>query len=98
MSREDSIRVLREHADEIRALGVARLALFGSLARGEERPESDVDVVVDIEAGRKFSLIDLAGLHVLLSDLFGRETDVVIRKNLRPHMREAVEADAVPVF
>ena len=98
MSREDAIRILREHADEIRALGVDRLALFGSFARGEERSESDVDVVVDIEPGRKFSLTDLAGLHVFLSDLFGRETDVVIRKNLRPRMREAVEADTVPVF
>ena len=78
--------------------GPARAVRLARPRRGEERPESDVDVVVDIEAGRKFSLIDLAGLHVFLSDLFGRETDVVIRKNLRPHMREAVEADAVPVF
>lgn len=98
MTRDDAIRVVQEHADQIRARGVARLDLFGSLARGEGGPDSDIDVVVDIEPGRKFSLIDLAGLQVHLSDLFGRRTDVVIRKNLRPRMRAVVEADAVPVL
>jgi predicted nucleotidyltransferase len=54
-----------------RALGVTRLWLFGSLARGDARPDSDVDVLSDIIPGRKFSLLDLAEVRIALCDLLG---------------------------
>ncbi len=71
MNRDEAIGILKDHEGEIRARGVTRLALFGSIVRNEARPDSDVDVVVDIEHGRKFSLIDHASLRVLLCDIFG---------------------------
>jgi len=49
MTRDDVIGKLREHMPEIRGFGVSRLALFGSLARVEERPDSDVDILVEFE-------------------------------------------------
>jgi hypothetical protein len=98
MTRNEAIAILRSHADEIRARGVTRLALFGSTARGEAGPASDIDVVVDIEANRKFSLFDLASLRVLLCDLVGRETDVVIREDLHPDFRERIARDSVRVI
>lgn len=51
MVRDDAIRILGEHAEEIRAKGVTRLALFGSTARNEARASSDIDVLVDIDEG-----------------------------------------------
>ncbi len=98
MTRNEAIAILRAHADEIRARGVTRLALFGSTARGEAGPQSDLDVVVDIEPDRKFSLLDLASLRVLLCDIVGRETDVVIREDLRPAFRDRIARDSVPVI
>lgn len=98
MTRNEAIAALRAHADEIRARGITRLALFGSTARGEAGPASDIDVVVDIEPGRKFSLIDLASLRVMLCDIVGRDTDVVIREDLRPPFRERIARESVPVI
>jgi hypothetical protein len=98
MTRNEAIAILRAHADEIRARGVTRLALFGSTARGEAGPESDLDVVVDIAPERKFSLLDLASLRVLLCDIVGQEADVVIREDLRPAFRERIARDSVPVI
>lgn len=98
MTRDEAIAVLRKHVDEIRARGVTRLALFSSIARGEAGPESDLDVVVDIEPKRKFSLLDLASLRALLCDLVGRETNVVIREDLRPAFRERIARESVPVI
>ena len=74
------------------------MALFGSLAREEEGEDSDVDVVVDIDPERIFSLIDLADLRLYLCDVFGRETDVVIRGDLRAKFRDRIAADEVAVF
>lgn len=98
MNREQAIEILRRNEREIRTRGVVRLALFGSTVRENARPDSDVDVVVDIEPGRKFSLIDLASLRVFLCEIFDRETDVVVREDLRPKFREAVDREALQVL
>jgi predicted nucleotidyltransferase len=55
-------------------------------------------VVVEIAPGRKFSLIDLASLRVLLCDLVGREADVVVEEDLRPRFREEIARERVEVF
>lgn len=98
MTRDQAIQIMREHADEIRARGVTHLALFGSIARDEARPDSDIDVVVDIDPARKFSIFDLCGLRLYLCDTFGVETDVVIRKDLKPRFRTRIAADEVRVL
>ena len=98
MLRDRIIDVLRAHADEIKALGVEHLALFGSVARGDAGPNSDVDVVVDVTPGRKFSLIDLAGVRLFVCDILERETDVVVDQDLRARFRERIGRDRVQVF
>ena len=77
----------------MRACGVVGAALFGSAARGEAGPESDIDIVIDLAPGRKFSLIDLGGLRVRLCDWFGREADVLLREDLEQRFRARIERD-----
>ncbi len=98
MNCQRIIELAKEHEGEIRRRGVTRLALFGSMARGDARDDSDVDVVVEIEPGRKFSVIDHASLRVSLCDIFQRETDVVVGRALRPGFRDTVARESIQVF
>jgi len=97
--RERVLRVLRAHEAEIRAQGVTRLRLFGSMARAEAGPGSDVDLIADIDRATRFSLIDLVGLQSYLADLVGRDVDVgTTVAKMRPRMRQRFEAEAIEVF
>jgi predicted nucleotidyltransferase len=97
--RERVLRILRAREPELRARGVARLRLFGSMARGEAGPESDIDLVAEIDRSVKFSLIDHVGLEQDLTDLLGRAVEISTAPwKMRPRMRARVEADAIEVF
>ena len=97
--RERVVTLLRAREAELRALGITRLRLFGSMARGEAGPESDVDLIAEIARGAKFSLIDLVGLQHDLGELIGREVEIATAaEKMRPRMRRRVEADAIEVF
>lgn len=96
--RRRIIEALKVHEAELRARGVTSLALFGSIARGDGRVLSDVDLLVQIDLAQAFSLVDLAGLKRYLRDLVGRTADVTIKDNLRPFLRDAILADCVPVY
>lgn len=78
--------ILREH-------GVVRASVFGSLARGEAEPESDVDFLVAFEEGR--SLLDLSALRIDLMNALGREVDVVTPKGLHPKMKDRILSEQV---
>ena len=76
-----------------------RLRLSGSVARGEAGPESDVDLLAEIDHSTKFSLLDLVGLQFDLADLIGRKVEIATAaEKMRPRMRCRVEADAIEVF
>jgi uncharacterized protein len=96
--RERVLRTIREHETALRRLGVANLWLFGSLARGDARPDSDVDVMIAIPRGRKFSLFDLGEVRVELCELLDREAEVVIEEDLLPAFRSDIALDLVQVF
>jgi uncharacterized protein len=91
--------LLREKREEILRIAARRGAhnvrLFGSVARGQNDSESDVDFLVDMEPGR--SLLDLGGLWSDLNDLLGMKVDVVTEKGLRKRIRERVLKEAVPL-
>lgn len=84
--------------EELRRRGVVSLALFGSVARGEASPESDVDILIDIAPGYPFSLVDLTSLKNFLSDRLGREADLVTREGLDIAIREQVLRESKQVF
>ena len=96
--RERVLRVIRAHEARLRALGASRLWLFGSLARGEAGAESDVDVMIAIPPGRKFSLFDLGELRVELCELLGRNVDVVVEEDLLPGFRSDIARDLAEAF
>ena len=75
--------------------GAYNVRIFGSVARGEARPDSDIDFLVELEPGR--SLFDLGGLLYEIRSLLGVEVDVVTEKGLRTRIRERVLRDAVPL-
>jgi hypothetical protein len=95
----DTRTILQTHRDDILSVaarhGARNVRVFGSVARGEARPDSDVDILVDMEPGR--SLFDLGGLLYDLQTLLGVEVDVVTEKGLRPRIRAQVIREAVPL-
>lgn len=82
----------------LRERGLAALALFGSTARGTARPDSDVDVLIDIAPDVRFSLVDLVSVKDFLEDRLGRTVDVVTREGLDPGIRDRVIREARAVF
>lgn len=80
-----------------RRFGVARLDVFGSVARGEAGPGSDVDLLYELAQGRSLGW-EIEDLSQDLADLFGRPVDLVSRKALHPLIRDQVLADAEPFY
>ncbi len=89
---------LRRREAELRARGVASLSVFGSVARGEARPDSDIDLAVTFEPAARVSLTGLAALRADLAEVLGAPADLVEWQSLRPHIREAAQREAVRVF
>ena len=83
--RKDLEKVLREHQASLRALGVKRLGVFGSFARGQQRKDSDVDLLVEFEDGAK-TFDHFMDLALLLDDLLGRKVELVTREALSPYI------------
>ncbi len=97
MTRDETIALLRRHADDIRGFAVTGLYLFGSTARGEAGPASDVDLFIDYDE-EEFDFVRLIRLQEYLSDLLGRKVDLMTRRGLHPLIRDDVVAEAVAVF
>jgi predicted nucleotidyltransferase len=96
--RERVLGVLRRHEVELRARGVTRLALFGSTARGDLGPKSDVDLLIEVDAASRFGLFAFLDLKNHLAGLLGRPVDLAFPDAMRPRLRAAVLRDAVEVF
>ena len=74
---EQVIAPLRGHARELRASGVARLSLFGSTARGDERPDSDIDLLAAFDHTRPLSILAVAGIERQISQTLSRPVELV---------------------
>jgi len=98
MTRDEAAFELARRADDLRARGAQAAYLFGSTARNEATNVSDIDVFIDIAPGRKFSLIDLAGMRSYLVEQLGVEIDLTTRKGLHPKLRAQIEGEAIKVF
>jgi len=92
------LRVLRAHAQPLQQRGLAGLWVFGSVARGDARADSDVDLMAEFAPGVQMSLVGLASLRAELSDLLHAPADLVERSTLRPAVRAAANREAVRVW
>lgn len=98
-TRETSVAAIRravgEQKHELERLGVVSLAVFGSVARDEATPESDIDILVEFRGAA--TLAGYMDLKYMLERLFGRRVDLVTRNGLRERLRPAVEKDLIRV-
>jgi predicted nucleotidyltransferase len=100
MRRSEAIALLLSHADDLRAAGVAHVSLFGSLARDQLGPRSDIDLVLDGPADRPMTLSGMARAEALLEGLFRRSVDLTARQGLddAPAFRRRIADDLIDVF
>lgn len=89
---------LRSHEDELRKAGIERLYLFGSIARGEAQPSSDVDLFYEPSPTAKIGLVSLQRIIRRIEDILGLKTDLVPGDSFRRSVRANVERDAIQVF
>ena len=97
MTTERALAILRHHERDLRARGVRRAALFGSVARGENRPDSDLDIMIEVEPLARIGVFEHAALKEYIAALFDGPVDVVSRENLKPFVRPAT-VDAIHAF
>ena len=95
MQREEVLRILREHRGELDAYHVRSLALFGSMARNEAGPDSDVDLLVEFNEDP--SLLGFIHLEHELGDLLGIKVDLVLKRALKPGIDRRVLAELISV-
>lgn len=98
MDRHAALTILRSHEAELRSRGVRHAALFGSVARGESHPGSDLDVMIDIDARTVGGVYSYVGLCHFIDELFPIPVDVANRASLKDRVRERAEYDALVAF
>jgi uncharacterized protein len=98
IDREEIIATLLAHQAELVRRGVRHAALFGSLARGESKRTSDIDILIELDPQAPIGLFEYVGITQCLADLFPVPVDVANRSSLKPLVRPSVERDALYAF
>ncbi len=93
MRRDEVLAILRANRRELAGLGVKSLALFGSTARDQAGPRSDIDLLVEIE--RPMGLFKFLDIKDYLERILGRHVDLVTREALKPQLRDRILAEAM---
>jgi uncharacterized protein len=98
MDKQQILDCLRENELALRKRGVTHAALFGSRARSDDRPDSDIDILIDLAPEAPVGVWEYSGLKTYIANLFEGPVDVVSLETLKPHIRPAATADAVYAF
>ena len=98
MKRSEAIETLRRSEPALRQRGVKHAALFGSVARGDDRPDSDIDIMIEVDPDARITVFDYLDLKEYIADLFDGPVDVVNRESLKPYVRPDATADAIYSF
>jgi len=92
------LQTLRAHESDLRQLGVAHAAVFGSVARGEAGADSDIDVLVELDESRPLGIFEYARMKLYINELFDGSSDVVNRRTIKPLLRANILHDTVDAF
>ena len=95
MNKSEVIKKLASFEDELKKFSVKDLYLFGSYAREEAGKQSDLDILVEFEAGAQIGLFEVSRLRRQLSELLGKEVDLVTPDAIRPEMKDQILREAV---
>ena len=98
MKLEEALQTLRKAEAELRAKGLVHAGIFGSTARGDQRADSDIDVIVDFDPSARITVYDYVGIKEDIAGLFEHPVDVIDRRGLKPHLRQPVARDLVYAF
>jgi predicted nucleotidyltransferase len=98
MTRQEILDLLRERQAELKQRGVVHVAIFGSRARGDGRPDSDTDLLIDFDATAEISLFDYVAIKRYLANLIPGDVDVIDRAGLKKALQANVVREAVYAF
>ncbi len=98
MNKEEVIDKLREHDPELKAAGIVRLAVFGSVARGNNSPQSDVDLLADFDETKRYTLLTMGRLENWLAGLLGTRVDLSSPEWLTESVKSQALREAVAAF
>jgi uncharacterized protein len=98
MTREEIVAAIRGNSEAIKAAGVTGLAIFGSRARGDNRPDSDIDVLIEVEPDASFSILNLIGVEHIIQDATGLQTQATLRRSMPSRFAQRIADDIVEVF
>jgi uncharacterized protein len=98
MNSSEAIDTLRRSEGALRKRGVRHAALFGSMARGDNRAGSDIDIMIEIDPDARITIFDYMELKEYIAGLFDEPVDVVNREALKSYVRPAATADAIYAF
>lgn len=98
LAREQLLKELLELKPQFERDGVTHLALFGSRARGDNRADSDIDLMVDLDPGRSLSLLDIVGIGHIVEDRLGLTAQIVLRRSAPAKFLANASTDQIVVF
>ena len=98
MNKDAIAEIIVDLRPSLEAEGVRNIALFGSRARGTHRPDSDLDLLIEVAEGAPFSLLNLIGVEHIVSDATGLTANAIMRRSLVPSLKEQASNDLVEIF
>lgn len=98
MNSSVAIETLRRFEHTLRQRGVKHAALFGSVARGDNRRDSDIDIMIEVDPDARITVFDYVDLKEYIAGLFDEPVDVVSSEGFRPYIRSTAMADAIYAF
>jgi len=98
MDSQEIIARLRKNESALRDRGVRHAALFGSSARGDQRPDSDVDIMIEVDPAARIGIYEYVAIKDYIAGLFDIRVDVVRRDRLKPYIRPVATRDAIYAF